>query len=445
MTSMPTEQVLPPISRNRSVDGPVPMFARAETYALLLALFIFATGGAYLTPGMQEHAELTTTLVSPKTDTGSVHLVQWIIAFGISLTCTFSRWRSIVSMSVHMKLFSAAALLATLSFLWSIDPMVSLRSGIYLLFNTLFVFYLIQRFSSQELMRLFIALGVIVAVLSALTAIVLPNYSWTKVGSRMALQGVFVAKNTLGNVAVLLLTPALFLRPVRTSARIVYISVILSLIVLSLSAQAWIATFLCSCFWAMSRLLRRLRMKDAIWIAFMTLLPLVVILLVVLTYWQDILELLGKDPTLSQRTIIWAAVLQSVLKRPLLGWGYNAFWQGFTGESGAVLLVVHFPIAQSQSGLLEVLVAVGGIGLVIVLGTFVEAFRDTARCLRRGATDACQWYFLIILLTIFYSIGEANLLVQNSFPWFLYMIACVGLSTQAKRNLPARPARLKSM
>ncbi len=429
----------------QSISDPVPMFARIETYALLLALFLFATGGAYLAPGMKEHAKGAMTVVGATAATGLLHLIELAIAFAISMKVALSSWRGVAQMSVQMKLFSASAVLAIASFLWSVDPLLSFRSGLYLLIDTLFMYYLVKRFPLQELMRLMIGAGVVVALVSIATAIVLPGYAWGSAGSHFALQGAFIAKNLLGIVAVFLLTPALFVQDMRLWVRVAYIFTMLGLIVLSFSVQAWTAVCFCVLFVLICALFGRLSKKEAKWIAFVTLFPLLLGTVILVTYRAEILQFLGKDPTLSGRTIIWKAVLGSVVKRPLLGWGYNAFWQGFSGESGLVLLKVNFPIAQSQDGALDVLLGLGGVGLALVLATFLQGFRNAVKCFRLGASGAARWYLLIILLTIGYSVGEANLQQPNMLPWMMYIMACTGLAAEVRRAQEQRKAIKESL
>jgi exopolysaccharide production protein ExoQ len=431
--NMATRWSIPnPLAPEAATDATT-LFARLETLALLLALFLFATGGAFLVAGMEEHAKGSATVVSASGPTGLLHSLELAVALGISLFLVISRWRSALGLSLRMWPFTASAVLAVLSSLWSIDPLLSLRSGLYLLLNTLLVYYLVQRYTLQGLLRLMMGLGVVVAVLSIATAIVLPSYALGIAGSHWALQGAFVAKNVMGNVAVLLLTPVLFLRNIRFSVRAAYIFVFLGLIALSFSIQAWAATLFCFGFAGAGILLRRLRNRDAVWLAYVTLLPAAMALLILVTYRIEILGFLGKDPTLSGRTVIWDAVLRSIAKRPVFGWGYNAFWQGFKGESADVFLIVHFPIAQSQNGPLEVLLALGGVGLGIVLTTFVQGFRNLLHCFRLGAADEAAWYLLIILLTIYYSIGEAYFQQPNSLGSMMYILACTGLFAEAQR------------
>jgi O-antigen ligase len=277
-------------------------------------------------------------------------------------------------------------------------------------------------------MQILMALGCVVFVLSILTAAALPAYGITAGGGHIALQGVFIAKNLMGNMAVLLLTPALFMRPIRRSRRALYVCLMLLLIVLSFSVQAWAATLLCFGFAFQRTMSRRLRGRDMAWLFYVAVVPALAAFAFLLAYWTDTLQFLGKDPTLSGRTVIWDAVLKSIAKKPFLGWGFNAFWQGFTGESANVAMEVHFFIAQAQNGLLEVLLEVGGVGALLVISSFVQAFRHFFKTSRSAEPDNVDWYILIVILTMFYSLGEADLLGQNSVPWMLYILACCGLA-----------------
>jgi O-antigen ligase len=423
----------------------VPLLARVETYAILLALFLFATNGSFLTPAQLQHAELTATVTGPAEPTGPLHLAELAIAFAISTWLALSRWRSVLRLSLRMRLFSAVTLLAILSSLWSRSPALSFRCGIYLLLNTAFCYYLVQRFTLQQLMRLMMLVGCVVFVISGMVAAALPGYAWAKTGGEhVGLQGVFLAKNLMGNMAVLLLTPALFVQDIRPKVRMTYILMMLLLVVLSFSAQAWVVAVLCCGFAFLCKVFRRLRQRDTLWIAYASVLPALVCLALLFANWTDVLNLLGKDPTLSGRTVIWAAVMKPILKQPWLGWGYNAFWLGFKGESAAVAIEIHFAISQSQNGILEVLLSLGVVGAVLVLASFAQSFRDFTRCIRHHAPEGVDWYLLIILITLVYAIGEADLLIFNSLTWMLYILACSGLVLESRRTPDKGYAEVKN-
>ena len=408
----------------------VPLFQRVETYFILLALFVFTTGGAFLTPATLRNAEVSGTLTAGAEPSGPLHMIQLVIAFAITVTLTLSHWRSVLSASLRVKFMTAATGLAIFSVLWSQDPAVTVRTGLYLCLNTLFVYYLVRRFSPDDLMRLFIGLGVLTAALSLSMAIVVPSYAWTRSEGLPALQGAFSAKNALGQMCVLFLTPALFLRGMRRVSRATYILLMLVTIALSFSVQAWVATFLCFCYVGVQTLSRRLEDRDFKWLTFVTVLPVGVGLVVLLTFWLQILDFFGKDPTLSSRTTIWGAVIGSILKHPLLGWGYGAFWNGMKGEAGSLLVIIHFPISQAQNGPLEVLLNTGAVGLAFVVGTFFQAFRNAKQCFRVGGVEVADWYLLLVLFTIFYTAGEADLMLPNSAAWMMYVLACTGLALE---------------
>jgi exopolysaccharide production protein ExoQ len=153
-----------------------------------------------------------------------------------------------------------------------------------------------------------------------------------------------------------------------------------------------------------------------------------------------VLESLGKDADLSGRVPLWASAMVSILKRPLLGYGYAAFWTGLKGESLNIFMSTHFEIYQAQNGLLEVWLELGLAGVVLVLLTLAKAVRDTLTCIKLGHSEAVNWYIGIIALTVIYNIDESSLAATHSIPWLMYIVACTGLADEASRlRLSARP------
>ena len=153
------------------------------------------------------------------------------------------------------------------------------------------------------------------------------------------------------------------------------------------------------CFLIM-KTLHGFRKKDYFFVA-LTLLVIFSAIVAVIVIWPGFLfSLLGKDVTLTGRTGIWSAVTDSIAKRPLLGYGYQAFWLGLEGESYRVILTVSWVLAQAQNGFLDVMLEMGVAGLVIVLFVFGFAFRDGVVCLLRSRNDAqlraVEWYLTIV-------------------------------------------------
>jgi exopolysaccharide production protein ExoQ len=155
----------------------------------------------------------------------------------------------------------------------------------------------------------------------------------------------------------------------------------------------------------------------------------------VIVIWPDFLfSLLGKDVTLTGRTGIWSAVLDSIAKRPLFGYGYQAFWLGFEGESYRVILAVSWVLAQAQNGFLDVMLEMGLAGLVIVLLVFGFAFRDGVVCLLRSRDQAqlraVEWYLAIVFLTLLYNLDESFLFDPKHLGSMMFLLACIGLKVE---------------
>jgi O-antigen ligase len=180
--------------------------------------------------------------------------------------------------------------------------------------------------------------------------------------------------------------------------------------------------------------LHNFRKKDYFVVGFLLLMSFLSVA-VVMVVWPDFLfTLLGKDVTLTGRTEIWSAVLDSIAKRPLLGYGYQAFWLGLQGESYRVILAVSWVLAQAQNGFLDVMLEMGVAGLTIVLLVFGFAFRDGVVCLFQSRDQAqlraVEWYLAIVVLTLFYNLDESFLFDPKHLGSMMFLLACVGLKIE---------------
>src|SRR5262249_49646648 len=113
----------------------------------------------------------------------------------------------------------------------------------------------------------------------------------------------------------------------------------------------------------------------------------------------------GRDPTLTDRTKIWAFLL-SMKTNPLLGTGYESFWLGprlqwFWQHAGFGF------INEAHNGCLEVYLNLGIIGLSF-LGLFlIASYRTICRRFKRfsnfGSLSLAWWTTLLL-----YSITEVG-------------------------------------
>ncbi|WP_049558612.1 O-antigen ligase family protein, partial [Limnoraphis robusta] len=76
----------------------------------------------------------------------------------------------------------------------------------------------------------------------------------------------------------------------------------------------------------------------------------------------ELLGLIGKDPSLTGRTDLWAWAREMIDKRPWLGYGYTAFWQGLDGGSAYIIRAARWPVPYSHNGILDLWLDIGLLG-----------------------------------------------------------------------------------
>ena len=252
-------------------------------------------------------------------------------------------------------------------------------------------------------------------------------------------------KNYLGNLALFFLTGAVSYSP-RTrllgSVRIGQILLCLTSIAFSQAATAYLLTAVYLVYLVTVKVLHRFRKKDYFLLGLLLLLTLFCVVMLIAVWPTIFFDLLGKDVTLTGRTGIWTAVLQSIFKRPLLGYGYQAFWLGLEGESYRVILEVSWVLAQAQNGFLDVTLELGVVGLVIVLLIFAFAFRDAIACLLRSRDQqqlrAVEWYLAVVLLTLLYNLDESFLFEPKHLGSMMFVLACAGPQTRMGASAQCR-------
>jgi O-antigen ligase len=358
-----------------------------------------------------------------------------LLMFAACMIFAIQRYQSVRRLSMKMKLVTAFPILALLLSPLSQLPTRTISSGALLMGSIFLLYYVMSRYQFDQVLELLLVLGTGTMVASIVFAVALPQYGLDRMGGHStAWKGIFSAKNYLGNLALFFLTATVSYRP-RTSflraARFSQIIFCLTAVAFSRAATAYTLTAVYIAYLVTLKALHDLRKKDYFVVGFFLLMAFVSVT-VVIVVWPDFLfTLLGKDVTLTGRTEIWSAVLDSIAKRPLLGYGYQAFWLGLQGESYRVILAVSWVLAQAQNGFLDVMLEMGAAGLTIVLLVFGFAFRDGLVCLFQSRDQmqlrAVEWYLAVVVLTLFYNLDESFLFDPKHFGSMMFLLACVGL------------------
>jgi O-antigen ligase len=131
--------------------------------------------------------------------------------------------------------------------------------------------------------------------------------------------------------------------------------------------------------------------------------------------------ILGRDTTLSGRTLIWKQVWIYIRERPWLGWGYEAFWRGTQGEAFRVVGTLHFMVFHAHNGFLEIWLELGFAGLALFALSYLRAWRRLWPSLRAGQVDRTLWMIFVLVLIFLYDLDENTLLTYNGLFWVLYV------------------------
>jgi exopolysaccharide production protein ExoQ len=421
------------VSRRESpAREPGSIWSHVSTWALLLILLYFALDG--VSPFVNEP---TATRAVATSSAGGVltERLGKLLMFAACMIFATRRYQSVCRLSMQMKLVTSFPILALLLSPLSQLPTRTISSAALLLGSILLLYYIMSRYQLDQVLAMLFVLGTGTVVASIVFAVALPQYGLDQMGGHSsAWKGIFSAKNYLGNMALFFLTATVSYRP-RTpllrAARVSQIIFCLTAIACSRAATAYMLTAVYIGYFVTLKSLHNLRKKDYFVVSFFLLVAFFSVTVVIVAWPDSLFTLLGKDVTLTGRTEIWSAVLDSIAKRPLLGYGYQAFWLGLQGESYRVILAVSWVLAQAQNGFLDVMLEMGAVGLTIVLLVFGFAFRDGLVCLfqSRDQTQrrAVEWYLAIVVLTLFYNLDESFLFDPKHFGSMMFLLACVGL------------------
>jgi exopolysaccharide production protein ExoQ len=409
-------------------------------WMLMLPLMFYAVGGSFSFEGAGDNAISSGASLGGLASTGrNLGFVGYIvipgIAYSIVLWLILKNAKRIVSQALRMKMITLLALLTICSAIWSQDPLRSAYEGIFYLMETLFAFYLVRKFDPEEILSIIMMAGSSVCVLSLITVFFFPQYGVTHTARDLgAWHGVFTDRTAAGKCFVFLLSPAIiFRRRLFGYRHMIYIALMSLMIFMAHAATARVILLFYIGLMAVIGFSSNFGRRSSLIILCTFLAGAAFIIYVGIAYSPVLFEGLGRNATLSGRTGIWTVVLRSIGKRPLLGYGFYAFWQGLRGESANAILSSHWVFGYAHNGYLEICLQLGLLGISVFFITLFQAMRNAWFCIRNGTSAGVEWYVGIIALTIVYNIDESTVLWPNDLLSILYVVACCGLAMAARR------------
>ncbi len=403
-----------------------------ELGLLLIVLLLFSEG------------VLPRLIASEQADEGSPLLrLLWLPVYALVLAGLVWKFRAVASALMRMPFMAALIVLSALSFLWSIDPGLSQRRGIAVVFTTLAGILIGTRYDWQTLLRVLGLSWVLVATLSCLTGLLNPGFGVMSEIHVGAWTGLYYEKNQLGgHMARAAFLCGFLLVMDRRWRKVWAFGALISalMVVLSTSMTALLGLILGFAILALGAWMRR-----GIVTGLMTVWLCVVIggglALAMLLVPELIFAALGRDPTLTGRTDIWAALVGKIGERPVLGYGYGAFWAVDSEPAYWVREVLEWDAPTAHNGWLEVAIGLGLVGLACLVLDFLMTI---GRALRLALTSWLGIFALgVCAQFLLFSLSESISLQQNALTWLTYVAVAAKLAArpQVRGHQPGRSLR----
>lgn len=322
-----------------------------------------------------------------------------------------------------LKWTAPIALLALCSTLWSQDAATTARRSVPFVLATIFGLFFASRFAVDRQLSIICKVMLLAAIASAALALFAPAIGLdASTGHQHDWQGIFTQKNACGRAMVFASAALLARRHIRIS-QLLCLGVFVFVLIMSGSRGAWLieaALFACYLIVLLVNRIAPSSRKLLLSILFLCSLAAAVVAWV---YFPVLAPLLGRDSTLTGRTAIWQQVWLAIVKHPIAGYGFAAFWQGMKGESYNVILALRFVVFHAHNGFLEIWLELGGIGLLLFAMSYLNGWRKLWPLMRSRRLPEASWMIFVLVLVAVYDVDENSLLAFNGLFWVLYVAA----------------------
>lgn len=384
------------------------MFIRILERLFVIAMLMYsmhvATALIYPNLGEEDAASVSADIHLP------IVMIQAAL-YGCGALLILTRWRRVLGASLRIWPILLLVALAPLSAAWSVDPMLTLRRSALLIGSAFVGIYFGERFTLDEYARLLMQTFCILMVLSVVLYFVAPRYV-LDVTHEGAWRGLADHKNNFGEDMALALILLLLNRPNRLQwLRYLFLGMACAMLLLSRSATSLAAALLVVAtlpFWQVVRLSPKPRLAAYI-VATATILGSTYVLMANRT---AVLTLLGRDPTLTGRTRLWALVITAIKHRPLLGYGFESFWTGLKGESLNVIIGAGWLAPAAHNGFLELYLALGLLGSTVFVAAFLDSFRRAVTYIRDEPRLVAYWPVAFFCFFLVHNLGESDLITR---------------------------------
>jgi len=319
----------------------------------------------------------------------------------LTLLLVLRNWRGYVAEARYGIMIFAQFFVFGLTFLWSEEPLTTLREGLHFTEFLILAVHLSWRYDVEGFVRLMTRLCGFVMVASVVAALAFPHYGLSNLAGEYssAWRGVFANKNTLGAEAVVSLVTAGFSFALGINNRWFSGSVLLvvfGVLYFAHSATSDVAAIgvvgVAIWVWATRR-------GWGVAAIFLGVSVGALFFAAALASVATPTQLLGRSADLTGRTDVWRVTEALISRRELLGYGLG-FWGFMTRDKFNTWQELGWAAPHAHNDILDVVLQSGIFGLLLYLYNWIMAlWRGAVLVQRRDLTGT---YFFLLFLSLFF-------------------------------------------
>lgn len=324
--------------------------------------------------------------------------------------------------------------LGVLSAGWSPAPADAFRVGIMMVFGVVIMVTIATRLTREQIMRGLLLAGTLAIIKS------IPEMNALDEGGSYGSKNIFafrmlfvtvgavgVAFNSKENILLRLLglvvAPAAFYFMILANSAT---ALVLSIVGIALLTVAWLV-------WQPATHVRHLRSFVSMAAVVLGVLGLTSLLAIPnQTLMSDFLAALGKDSTLTNRTLFWEAGNRIAQQNPLFGLGLEGFWRPEVGAAQTVNELDHRDPGTRHSfhnSYIEVRVALGAVGMMLFIAALAWTYFNNLASWSRSRGMGASFFLVIGTIALITTFTESVMFSAfDTMVLFFYLGALTGLA-----------------
>jgi O-antigen ligase len=361
----------------------------------------------------------------------------YLVIYILMLPLLIIKHKTVYQLIKKDKLISIILIISILSILWSPLPFITVRRVIALILTTLYGILFGHYYKLESQINILgYSFGLIV-IMCFMYPIFFPEIGIHQTGVHEGLwRGVFVQKNTMASILVIAVMLFIYRLNTTKNNRILFILLLVIsflLIFFSWSTTAVISLLIVYLSMHLFKFYAKLNNRNVL----VNILFVMVVLVSLLSYFFNnldyIVNLFGKDLTLSGRLPLWLFLLESAQDKLLLGYGYGAYWNGVGSPSADVIDQLMWIPNDAHNGYLDIILSIGVVGFIFVSWKIIDIFLSVKTLYNNNREIKYLLIISIIVYILLVNITSTSILKQNSIFWILLVSISIGIN---KSNIP---------